>query len=72
MSTAERVYKEVRTLPEAQAQEVLDFVTTLKAARRANAEARRTAALKTLAKHRGRFEAARTTRDEFYEREVPR
>jgi hypothetical protein len=70
MSTAERIYNEVRTLPEAEAQEVLDFVTTLKAARHANAEARREAALKTLAKYHGRIEAAGTSRDELYDREV--
>ncbi|MEJ1966056.1 MAG: hypothetical protein WDO56_32700 [Gammaproteobacteria bacterium] len=72
MSTAERIYNEVRPLPEAQAQEVLAFIATLKAARDLNAEARRAAALETLARYRGRFEAARTTRDEFYHREVLR
>lgn len=64
--------RDERTLPEAQAQEVLDFITTLKATRHANAAARRAAALKTLAKYRGRFEAARTTRGEVYDREVLR
>jgi len=51
---------------------VLDFITTLKAARPANAAARRAAALKTLAKYRGRFEAARITRDDVYDREILR
>jgi hypothetical protein len=69
MSTADQIYNEVRTLPEAQAREVLDFITTLKAAPHANAESRRAAALKTLVKYRGRFKAARTARDEFYNRE---
>ncbi|MBX5463863.1 MAG: DUF2281 domain-containing protein [Steroidobacteraceae bacterium] len=72
MSTADPIYNEVRTLPEAQAREVLDFVTALKAKRQANAAARRAAALKTLAKYRGRFEAARTDRDELYDRKVLR
>lgn len=72
MSTADHIYNEVRNLPEAQAREVLDFVTTLKAKRQANAAARRSAALKTLAKYRGRFEAARTNRDELYDRKVLR
>jgi hypothetical protein len=72
MSTADHIYNEVRTLPEAQAREVLDFVTTLKAKRQANAAARRAAALKTLAKYRGRFEGARTHRDELYDRKVLR
>jgi hypothetical protein len=72
MSTADHIYNEVRTLPEAQAREVLDFVTALKAKRQANAMARRVAALKTLAKYRGRFEAERTDRDELYDRKVLR
>ncbi len=72
MSTADHIYNEVRTLPEAQAREVLDFVTTLKAKRHANAAARRATALKTLAKYRGRFEAARVNRDELYDRKVLR
>ncbi len=33
MSTAERIYDEVRTLPEPDAREVLDFVAILKARR---------------------------------------
>lgn len=72
MSTADNIYNEVRALPEAQAREVLDFVTTLKARCQANAAARRAAALKTLAKYRGRFEAARTNRDELYDRKALR
>jgi hypothetical protein len=51
---------------------VLDFVMTVKAKRHANAAARRAAALKTLAKYRGRFEAARTNRDKLYDRKVRR
>jgi DNA-binding protein H-NS len=72
MNTADHIYNEVRTLPESQAREVLDFVTTLKAKRRANAAARRAAALKTLAKYRGRFEAAKIHRDELYDRKILR
>jgi DNA-binding protein H-NS len=72
MGTAEHIYNEVRTLPESQAREVLDFVAHLKAKRHADAEARRTAALRTLAKYRGRFEAARINRDELYDRKVLR
>jgi hypothetical protein len=72
MNTADHIYNEVRTLPESQAREVLDFVTSLKAKRQANAAARRAAALKTLAKYRGRFEAARINRDELYDRKVLR
>jgi len=68
MSTAEHIYNEVRTLPESQAREVLDFVARLKAKRDADHEARRKAALGTLAKYRGRFEAVTTKRDELYDR----
>jgi len=72
MSTAEHIYNEVRTLPESQAREVLDFVERLKAKRHADAAARRAAALSTLAKYRGRFEAAKINRDELYDRKVLR
>jgi len=68
MSTAEHIYDEVRTLPESQAREVLDFVARLKSKRHADHETRRTAALDTLAKYRGRFEAVKTKRDELYDR----
>jgi hypothetical protein len=72
MSTAEHIYDEVRTLPESQAREVLDFVTRLKAKRHADHEARREGALSVLAKYRGRFEAVKTQRDELYDRRVLR
>jgi len=72
MTTAEHIYDEVRTLPESQAQEVLDFVARLKAKRLADAGTRRKTALSTLAKYRGRFEATKTTRDELYDRKVLR
>ncbi len=68
MSTAERIFSEVRTLTEPQAQEVLDFVARLKARPRGDAEARRQVALRTLAKYRGRFEATQVKRDELYDR----
>jgi hypothetical protein len=68
MSTAEHIYNEVRTLPEPQAREVLDFVARLKAKRQAEQAARRKAALDTLAKYRGRFEAVKAKRDELYDR----
>lgn len=60
MSAAEHIYNEVRTLPESQAREVLDFVVRLKT--------RRQAALSTLAKYRGRFEAVKIERDKLYDR----
>jgi hypothetical protein len=69
MATAEHIYNEVRTLPESQAREVLDFVARRKAARQANAEAGRRAALRTLAKYRGRFEAVKIQCEELYDRQ---
>ncbi len=68
MSTAEHIYSEVRTLPESQAREVLDFVARLKAKRHADHESRRKGALSILTKYRGRFEAVKTQRDELYDR----
>ena len=72
MNTAEQIYNEVRTLPEPQAQRVLDFVTQIKAQPPEDAETRRTAALATLAKYRGRYEATGFNRDELYDRKVLR
>ena len=69
MSTAEHIYNEVRTLSESQALEVLDFVACLKAKGHADDEARRKAALHTLAKYRGRFAAVKLQHDELYDRE---
>jgi hypothetical protein len=69
MSTAERIYEEVRTLPEGEAREVLDFVACLKAKRLADTAARRNAALRTLASYRGRFKAVKFKRDDLYDRE---
>lgn len=68
MSTAKHIYEEVRTLSEAQARKVLDFVARLKAERRSDHEARRKAALDTLAKYRGRFAGVKTQRDDLYDR----
>jgi hypothetical protein len=69
MTTAERIYNEVRTLAEPQAREVLDFVAHLKTKRQASPEARRQTALRTLAKYRGRFQALKTQRAELYDRQ---
>lgn len=68
MTTADRIYDEVRTLPEPQAREVLDFVAHLKAKRQSSPEARRQTAIRTLAKYRGRFEALKMQRAELYDR----
>jgi hypothetical protein len=68
LNTAERIFSEVQALPEPQAQEVLDFVARIKARTQVRAEAQREAALQTLAKYRGRFEATKIKRDELYDR----
>ena len=69
MNTAEKIFEEVRTLPEPQAREVLDFVSHLKAQRDADREARCAAALRTLAQYRGRFDPVKFNRDELHDRE---
>lgn len=68
MNTAEKIFAEVQTLPEPQAREVLDFVGRLKAQRQADREARRAAALQTLARYRGRFDPVKFNRDELHDR----
>ena len=69
MNTAQKIFEEVRALPESQAREVLDFVSHLKAQRNADPEARRATALQTLAKYRGRFDPVKFNRDELHDRE---
>jgi hypothetical protein len=61
MTTAKHIYDEVRNLPESQAQEVLYFVTRLKAKHLEDMGKRRNAALSALAMYRGRFEVAKAT-----------
>lgn len=72
MSTAEDIYAEVKTLPEAEARAVLDFVVRLKGRREMSNEARRDAALSTLRRYRGRFTAVKTQRDDLYDRKSVR
>jgi hypothetical protein len=67
MGTAERIFEEVRSLPESAAREVLDFVGFLKT-RQAPVENAREQARAVLAKYRGRFKAVRFERDELYDR----
>jgi hypothetical protein len=69
MTTAEKIFEEVQTLPEPQAREVLEFVSRLKAQRNADRPGRRVAALRTLAKYRGRFDPVKFNRDELHDRE---
>jgi hypothetical protein len=67
MSTAQKIVRQVQDLPEAQAQEVLDFVAFLKA-RNSNGGAARRAALAGLAQMRGRYKAEKFDRDELHDR----
>ncbi len=69
MNTADKIFAEVQALPETQAREVLDFVSRLKAQRDSDRDARRTAALRTLAQFRGRFDPVKFNRDELHDRE---
>lgn len=67
MSTAQRIFEEVRTLPEAAALEALDFVGFLET-RQAPSEAFKAQAKAVLAQYRGRYKAVKFSRDELYER----
>lgn len=69
MSTAQKIFEEVKTLPEPQAREVLDFVGILKARRLAASHQKREAALATLAKYRGRFQSVKFNREELHDRQ---
>jgi spore coat polysaccharide biosynthesis protein SpsF (cytidylyltransferase family) len=68
MNIAEKIYETVKNLPAQQAGEVLSFAESLRAKQEAEEKERRTAALATLAKYRGRFQAEKFNRDECYDR----
>lgn len=69
MNTAEKILAEVRTLPEAQAREVLDFVAFLKSRLQRNRAAHKdmSAFDRFGAVYEGQF-----SRDELYDRKVLR
>ena len=67
-TTAELIHEAVKTLSEAEALEVLDFVEFLKTKRAVADEDRRKRALATLAKYRGCFKAVKFDREELYDR----
>jgi hypothetical protein len=69
MTTAERIFEEVRALPETQAREVLDFVSSLKSRRMTDKSTQRdmSAFDRFGAVYDGRF-----NRDELYDRKVLR
>jgi hypothetical protein len=68
MSTAENIYNEVRTLPESQAREVLNFVAFLKAQRA------KVGSLQDVSEFDqfGRVYEGGLNRDELYDRKVLR
>jgi hypothetical protein len=68
MNIAERIFETVKTLPEQQAAEVLDFAEGLKVKQADEDRRRREQALDTLAKYRGRFKAEKFNREECYDR----
>jgi hypothetical protein len=67
MTLAEKIFAEVRALPETQAREVLDFVGFLKS-KHVDRLLERQTALAELARYRGRFKAGKFSRDELYDR----
>ena len=62
MTLAEKIFDEVRALPDTQAREVLDFIDSLKSKQGTD----RHAALAELARYRGRFKAEKFSRGELY------
>jgi hypothetical protein len=64
----EKIYESVKLLPDNKADEVLDIIEALKNKQVQEQQSRKADALATLAKYRGRFNADRLNRDEFYER----
>ena len=65
---AEKVFEAVKTLPEHQASEVLDFVEFLKSKTQKERGGRREKALVTLDKHIGLYDGSPFNREELHER----
>jgi len=68
MNTAELIYQNVKTLPEPEAREVLDFVEFIQLKRSREREVLREEALATLDKHQGLYDGSPFNRDELHER----
>jgi len=68
MRIAEQIYETVKTMPDNEAGEILDFVEALKNKHADNAKKRRVNALTTLTKYQGRFKAEKLNREELYDR----
>lgn len=69
MNTLQEINETAQQLPEDLAKEVLDFARFLAARRKAMDDDRRSRALATLTKYRGRFKAVKFSRDELYDRD---
>jgi len=65
---AEKVFEAVKTLPEQQAAEVLDFIEFLKSKTKKERGERREIALATLDKYKGLYDGVPFNRDELYDR----
>jgi len=65
---AERIFETVKTLPDQQAAEVLDFVEHLKTKQVEEQQQKREKALATLDKYRGLYDGSKFDRAELYER----
>ena len=65
---AEKVFEAVKTLPEQQATEVLDFVEFLKSKTQKERGGRMEKALVTLDKHIGLYDGSPFNREELHER----
>jgi hypothetical protein len=68
MTTAEKIFSKVQALPEREAREVLELVDRLEARRQEGQAERRAAAIRTLAKYRGRFDPEKFDREELHGR----
>lgn len=67
-SSAEKVFEGVKTLPDQQASEVLDFVEFLKSKTKQAPASRIEIALATLVKHIGLYDCSFFIREELHER----
>lgn len=68
MNIAEKIFEEVRTLPDREAREILDLIEFLKGKWERDLEARRANALATLNKFKGRYDGMKFNRDELHDR----
>jgi hypothetical protein len=68
MGIAERIYEVVRTMPEQQAAEILDFANYLQSRGAQVTPATRAIDLSVFRAHRGRYDGSKLSREELYDR----